>query len=102
MRQQVELHRKNAACASCHARMDPLGFALENFDATGMWRDKDRYANTVIDSAGELPDGTAMKAAKSMHPPNSQMVRVSRVRQGSSSFCSAAASGLSRLRFRGC
>jgi hypothetical protein len=38
--------------------MDPLGFALENFDATGMWRDKDRFANTVIDSAGELPDGT--------------------------------------------
>src|SRR3974390_1254468 len=38
--------------------MDPLGFALENFDATGMWRDKDRYAGTMIDSAGELPDGT--------------------------------------------
>ena len=38
--------------------MDPLGFALENFDATGMWRDKDRFAGTVIDSAGELPDGT--------------------------------------------
>ena len=38
--------------------MDPLGFALENFDATGMWRDKDRFASTVIDSAGELPDGT--------------------------------------------
>jgi hypothetical protein len=38
--------------------MDPLGFALENFDATGMWRDKDRFANTLIDSAGELPDGT--------------------------------------------
>jgi hypothetical protein len=38
--------------------MDPLGFALENFDATGMWRDKDRFANTTIDSAGELPDGT--------------------------------------------
>jgi hypothetical protein len=38
--------------------MDPLGFALENFDATGMWRDKDRFANTAIDSAGELPDGT--------------------------------------------
>src|ERR1700727_3356296 len=45
-------------CASCHAVMDPLGFALENFDAVGMWRDKDRFANTVIDSAGELPDGT--------------------------------------------
>jgi hypothetical protein len=41
--------------------MDPLGFALENFDATGMWRDKDRYAGTVIDSAGEMADGTALK-----------------------------------------
>jgi Protein of unknown function (DUF1585)/Protein of unknown function (DUF1588) len=37
--------------------MDPLGFALENFDAVGMWRDKDRFAGTAIDSAGELPDG---------------------------------------------
>ena len=41
--------------------MDPLGFALENFDGTGMWRDRDRFAGTVIDSAGELPDGTALK-----------------------------------------
>jgi hypothetical protein len=41
--------------------MDPLGFALENFDATGMWRDRDRYAGAVIDSSGELPDGTALK-----------------------------------------
>ena len=41
--------------------MDPLGFALENFDATGMWRDRDRYAGTVIDSSGELPDGTTVK-----------------------------------------
>jgi hypothetical protein len=41
--------------------MDPLGFALENFDATGMWRDRDRYANAVIDSSGELPDGTPLK-----------------------------------------
>jgi hypothetical protein len=38
--------------------MDPLGFALENFDATGMWREKDRFAGAAIDSAGELPDGT--------------------------------------------
>ena len=41
--------------------MDPLGFALENFDATGMWRDRDRYAGTAIDSSGELPDGTPLK-----------------------------------------
>jgi hypothetical protein len=38
--------------------MDPLGFALENFDAVGVWRDRDRYAGTVIDSAAVLPDGT--------------------------------------------
>ncbi|HVJ29242.1 MAG TPA: DUF1585 domain-containing protein, partial [Gammaproteobacteria bacterium] len=38
--------------------MDPLGFALENFDAVGAWRDVDRYNGTVIDSAAELPDGT--------------------------------------------
>jgi hypothetical protein len=38
--------------------MDPLGFALENFDATGAWRDRDRYAGTIIDPAAEMPDGT--------------------------------------------
>jgi hypothetical protein len=40
--------------------MDPLGFALENFDATGMWRDRDRYAGATIDASGELPDGTPL------------------------------------------
>ena len=58
VRELMAKHRASATCASCHAIMDPLGFALENFDATGMWRDKDRFAGTVIDSAGELPDGT--------------------------------------------
>jgi mono/diheme cytochrome c family protein len=58
VRELMAKHRASAACSSCHAVMDPLGFALENFDATGMWRDKDRFAGTVIDSAGELPDGT--------------------------------------------
>jgi mono/diheme cytochrome c family protein len=58
VRELIAKHRASPACSSCHAVMDPLGFALENFDATGMWRDKDRFANTVIDSAGELPDGT--------------------------------------------
>ncbi len=58
VRELMAKHRANPTCSSCHAIMDPLGFALENFDATGMWRDKDRFANTVIDSAGELPDGT--------------------------------------------
>ena len=60
VREMMAKHRASPTCASCHAVMDPLGFALENFDATGMWRDKDRYAGTVIDSAGELPDGTKL------------------------------------------
>jgi hypothetical protein len=61
VRELIAAHRANPSCAACHAVMDPLGFALENFDATGMWRDKDRYAGTVIDSAAELPDGTPIK-----------------------------------------
>ncbi len=61
VRELMAKHRASPTCASCHAVMDPLGFALENFDATGMWRDKDRFANTPIDSAGELPDGTKLK-----------------------------------------
>jgi len=56
MREQMELHRANPTCASCHARMDPIGFALENYDAIGRWRAKD--AGSVIDAAGKLPDGT--------------------------------------------
>ena len=58
MRQLMAKHRASPTCSACHSIMDPLGFALENFDAVGMWRDKDRFANTPIDSAGELPDGT--------------------------------------------
>jgi len=61
VREMMAKHRASPTCSSCHAVMDPLGFALENFDATGMWRDRDRYAGTVIDSSGELPDGTPLK-----------------------------------------
>ena len=61
VREMIAKHRASPACSSCHAVMDPLGFALENFDATGMWRERDRYAGAMIDSAGELPDGTAIK-----------------------------------------
>jgi hypothetical protein len=56
LRQRMEQHRANAVCASCHARMDPLGFALENFDATGQWRT--REGDTVIDASAALPDGS--------------------------------------------
>jgi mono/diheme cytochrome c family protein len=58
VREMIAKHRANPTCASCHAVMDPLGFALENFDATGVWRDRDRYAGVPIDASGELPDGT--------------------------------------------
>lgn len=61
VREMMARHRASPACFSCHAVMDPLGFALENFDATGMWRDRDRYAGAPIDSAGELPDGTPLE-----------------------------------------
>jgi len=53
LRQQMEAHRKNPACANCHAKMDGLGFGLENFDAIGGFRTKD--GNALIDSSGELP-----------------------------------------------
>ncbi|HEY8747766.1 MAG TPA: DUF1592 domain-containing protein [Tepidisphaeraceae bacterium] len=55
LRQVMEQHRANALCASCHQRMDPIGFAFENFDAIGVWRDKDGQAS--IDASGTLPDG---------------------------------------------
>jgi len=61
VRQMMAKHRASPTCASCHAVMDPLGLALENFDATGMWRDRDRYAGATIDATGELPDGTPLK-----------------------------------------
>ena len=56
MREQMEEHRANPACASCHKVMDPLGFALENFDGVGAWRSSD--ARVPIDSSTELADGT--------------------------------------------
>ena len=57
MREAMEQHRANPVCASCHQRMDPLGFALENFDAIGRWRTLSE-SNTVIDATGVLPNGT--------------------------------------------
>ncbi len=58
VRERMEAHRDNPSCRSCHVVMDPLGFALENFDAIGQWRTVDRYAGTPIDAAGQLVDGT--------------------------------------------
>jgi hypothetical protein len=57
MREMLEAHRTNPVCASCHARMDPLGFGLENFDAVGAWREK--TGKFPIDASGALPDGRA-------------------------------------------
>jgi hypothetical protein len=61
LRQRLEEHRANPACANCHARMDPIGFAFENFDAVGAFREKD--GNFPVDASGVLPDGTAFKGA---------------------------------------
>jgi hypothetical protein len=57
MREAMTQHRANPACASCHARMDPIGFAMEHFDAVGRWRDTDSGA--ALDVAGTLPGGIA-------------------------------------------
>jgi hypothetical protein len=59
VREMLEEHRKNVVCAGCHARMDPLGFSLENFDAVGQWRTTD--AGTAINPSGVLLDGTKVE-----------------------------------------
>lgn len=61
LRQQMEKHRSNATCASCHARMDPIGFGMENYDAIGAWRDKD--GNFPIDASGNLPSGQSFRSS---------------------------------------
>ena len=57
MRERMAQHRASPACATCHAKIDPLGFALENFDAVGRWRAGEDGAATAIDASGALPDG---------------------------------------------
>jgi hypothetical protein len=59
LRQLMEEHRKNPMCAACHAKMDPIGFGLENFDAVGRWRTKD--GGFDLDTTGKLPDGRTFK-----------------------------------------
>jgi hypothetical protein len=61
MRQALELHRANPVCASCHSKMDPIGFALENYNGIGEWRNDDDGA--PIDPSGKLPDGSAFSGA---------------------------------------
>ncbi len=59
LRMQMEEHRKSPVCASCHSRMDPLGFGLENFNAIGAWRTED--GKFPVDASGVLPDGRSFK-----------------------------------------
>jgi len=58
LRHRLEAHRKNPTCASCHKIMDPIGFALENFDLVGTWRDID--GKSPVDASGQLVDGTTL------------------------------------------
>ncbi|MEZ6134548.1 MAG: DUF1592 domain-containing protein [Pirellulaceae bacterium] len=64
LREQMEQHRSNPTCASCHRTMDALGFGLENFDAIGAWRDSDGQA--PIDASGELPGGRQFDGASDL------------------------------------
>lgn len=66
VRERLERHRDNPSCAGCHAVMDPLGFALANFDAVGRWRDRDRFANTAIDPSAVLPSGEPIDGPDSL------------------------------------
>lgn len=64
VRQQMEIHRRNTACASCHKIMDPIGLSLENFDLVGKWRDADQ--GIPIDASAELVDGTKINGPASL------------------------------------
>jgi hypothetical protein len=64
LRQRMEQHRANAACASCHRIMDPIGFAMENFDHAGKWRVADGAA--PVDATGVLVDGTRLDGVESL------------------------------------
>jgi hypothetical protein len=64
MRERMEEHRSNPACMSCHRMMDPIGFALENFDGTGKWRM--REAGKAVDASGQLVDGSPIDGVVSL------------------------------------
>jgi Protein of unknown function (DUF1592)/Protein of unknown function (DUF1588)/Protein of unknown function (DUF1587)/Protein of unknown function (DUF1585)/Protein of unknown function (DUF1595) len=64
VRARLEEHRKNPVCAACHTKMDPIGFALENFDGTGVWRTKDGL--DPIDTTGHMVDGTPIDGPVSL------------------------------------
>jgi Protein of unknown function (DUF1592)/Protein of unknown function (DUF1588)/Protein of unknown function (DUF1587)/Protein of unknown function (DUF1585)/Protein of unknown function (DUF1595)/Ca-dependent carbohydrate-binding module xylan-binding/Planctomycete cytochrome C len=64
LRQRLEAHRANPSCANCHAKMDPIGFGLENFDATGAWRMRD--GSMSIDASGRLPSGQTFRGPEGL------------------------------------
>jgi mono/diheme cytochrome c family protein len=64
LRQLLEVHRANPTCANCHAKIDPLGFGLENYDAIGRWRDRDGEA--PVDASGVLPGGQAFNGPEEL------------------------------------
>jgi hypothetical protein len=64
LRERLEQHRSDPACASCHASLDPLGFGLENFDVLGRWRDD--VEGVPIDATGQLPDGSSFEGPEAL------------------------------------
>ena len=64
LRERLEIHRRSEQCASCHERMDPIGFGLENFDAIGRWRTEE--AGKEIDASGELPGGVSFSGPREL------------------------------------
>jgi len=74
VRQRLEIHREAAACARCHNKIDPLGLALENFDAAGQWRDREGHGyqgriqenDPVIDASAKMPDGTTFVGVRGL------------------------------------
>jgi hypothetical protein len=64
LRERLEQHRSNPTCATCHSRIDPLGFGLENYDVLGRWRTE--VDDQPIDSRGELPDGTSFEGPEGL------------------------------------
>src|SRR5665213_3682870 len=67
VRERTEVHRRNPPCSGCHAVMDPLGFALENFDTLGQFRTIDPQSHMLIDTAATLPDGTRLAGPEDLH-----------------------------------
>ena len=74
VRQRLQIHRESPACARCHDKIDPLGFALENYNAAGEWRDREGHGyngrieenDPIIDASSKMPDGTAIVGVRGL------------------------------------